>query len=155
MKKDAVLSEDGKYRYLLSRNWDDTKPTVLFIGLNPSTADEKEDDPTINKCISYAKSWGYGKVLMANLFAFRSTDPSILNHVSNPIGSDNDFYLQKSASEADLVIACWGNPGRLLNRDKEVISLISDLYCLKQNKNGTPHHPLYLPKETKPSPYIQ
>lgn len=105
MKKDAVLSEDRKYRYLLSRNWDDTKPTVLFIGLNPSTADEKEDDPTINKCISYAKS--------------------------------------------------WGNPGRLLNRDKEVISLISDLYCLKQNKNGTPHHPLYLSKETKPSPYIQ
>ena len=75
MKKDAVLSEDRKYRYLLSRNWDDTKPTVLFIGLNPSTADEKEDDPTINKCISYAKSWGYGKVLMANLFAFRSTNP--------------------------------------------------------------------------------
>ncbi|WP_422640767.1 DUF1643 domain-containing protein [Streptococcus thermophilus] len=123
--------------------------------MNPSTADEKEDNPTINKCISYAKSWGYGKVLMANLFTFRSTDPSILNYVSNPIGSDNDFYLQKSASEADLVIACWGNPGRLLNRDKEVISLISDLYCLKQNKNGTPHHPLYLPKETKPSPYIQ
>lgn len=92
---------------------------------------------------------------MANLFAFRSTDPSILNHVSNPIGSDNDFYIQKSASEADLVISCWGNPGRLLNRDKEVISLISDLYCLKQNKNGTPHHPLYLSKETKPSPYIQ
>ena len=58
MKKDAVLSEDRKYRYLLSRNWDDTKPTALFIGLNPSTADEKEDDPTINKCISYAKSWG-------------------------------------------------------------------------------------------------
>ena len=127
----------------------------LVIGMNPSTADEKEDDPTINKCISYAKSWGYGKVLMANLFTFRSTDPSILNYVSNPIGSDNDFYLQKSASEADLVIACWGNPGRLLNRDKEVISLISDLYCLKQNKNGTPHHPLYLSKETKPSPYIQ
>ena len=127
----------------------------LVIGMNPSTADEKEDNPTINKCISYAKSWGYGKVLMANLFTFRSTDPSILNYVSNPIGSDNDFYLQKSASEADLVIACWGNPGRLLNRDKEVISLISDLYCLKQNKNGTPHHPLYLPKETKPSPDIQ
>ena len=127
----------------------------LVIGMNPSTADEKEDNPTINKCISYAKSWGYGKVLMVNLFTFRSTDPSILNYVSNPIGSDNDFYLQKSASEADLVIACWGNPGRLLNRDKEVISLISDLYCLKQNKNGTPHHPLYLPKETKPSPYIQ
>lgn len=70
--------------------------------------------------------------MIANLFAFRSTNPSILNHVSNPIGSDSDFYLQKSASEADLVIACWGNPSRQFNRDKEVISLISNLYCLKQ-----------------------
>lgn len=92
---------------------------------------------------------------MAFLFDFRSTDSSILNHISNPIGSDNDFYLQKSASEANLVIACWGNPGRLLNRDKEVISLISNLYYLRQNKNGRPHHSLYLSKETKPSPDIQ
>lgn len=73
MIKDAILSEDRKYRYILSRTWDETKPTVLFIGLNPSTADEKTDDPTIRKCINYAKCWGYGKILMANLFAFRST----------------------------------------------------------------------------------
>lgn len=92
---------------------------------------------------------------MAFLFAFRSTDSSILNYVSNPIGSDNDFYLQKSASEANLVITCWENSGRLLNRDKEDISLISNLYYLRQNKNGTPHHSLYLSKETKPSPDIQ
>ena len=73
MIKDAILSEDRKYRYILSRTWDETKPTVLFIGLNPSTADEKTDDPTIRKCINYAKCWGYGKILMANLFAFRNT----------------------------------------------------------------------------------
>ena len=81
MKKDAVLSGDRKYRYLLSPTWDDTKPTILFLWLNLSTADEKEDDLTMNKCVNYAKSWGYGKNLMANLFAFRSTDPSTLNHV--------------------------------------------------------------------------
>ena len=73
MIKDAILSEDRKYCYILSRTWDETKPTVLFIGLNPSTADEKTDDPTIRKCINYAKCWGYGKILMANLFAFRNT----------------------------------------------------------------------------------
>ena len=155
MKKDAVLSENRKYRYLLSRTWDDTKPTVLFIGLNPSTADEKENDPTISKCVNYAKSWGYGQVLMENLFSVRSTDPSRLKYENDPIGSENDWYLQKSASAADLIIACWGNLGKLLNRDKEIISLIPNLYCLKQNKNGSPHHPLYLSKETKPLPYIQ
>ena len=153
MKKDALLSEDRKYRYLLSRAWDEAKPTVLFIGLNRSTADEETDDPTIRKCINYANYWGYGKILMANLFAFRSTDPKNLNHQLDPVGPENDAYILKSASEADLIIACWGNPGRLLDRDKEVISLIPNLHCLKRNKNGTPHHPLYLSKDIKPSPY--
>jgi hypothetical protein len=151
MIKDAILSEDRKYRYILSRTWDETKPTVLFIGLNPSTADEKTDDPTIRKCIIYAKCWGYGKILMANLFAFRSTDPNKLNHKADPVGPENDSYILKSASEVDLIIACWGNPGRLFSRDKEVISLIPNLHCLKRNKNGTPSHPLYLSKDIKPS----
>lgn len=86
MVKEALLSEDRKYRYILSRTWDEAKPAVLFIGLNPSTADEKSDDSTIRKCINYAKCWGYGKILMANLFAFRSTDPSILIHAADPVG---------------------------------------------------------------------
>ena len=153
MLKNAILSADRKYRYILSRTWDETKPTVLFIGLNPSTADEEIDDPTIRKCINYAKSWGYGKILMPNLFAFRSTDPNNLKHELDPVGSENNTYILKSASKADLVIACWGNPGRLFNRDKEVISLIPNLHCLKRNKNGTPHHPLYLSKDIKPSSY--
>ena len=153
MIKDAILSEDRKYRYILSRTWDETKPTVLFIGLNPSTADEKTDDPTIRKCINYAKCWGYGKIIMANLFAFRSTDPNKLNHEEDPVGPENDSYILKSASGVDLIIACWGNPGRLFSRDKEVISLIPNLHCLKRNKNGTPSHPLYLSKDIKPSSY--
>ena len=149
MIKDAILSEDRKYRYILSRTWDETKPTVLFIGLNTSTADEETDDATIN----YAKCWGYGKILMANLFALRSTDPNKLKHEADPIGPENDSYILKSASEADLIIACWGNPGGLFSRDKEVISLVPNLHCLKRNKNGTPHHPLYLSKDIKPSSY--
>ena len=114
MIKDAILSEDRKYRYILSRTlgW---RQNLLFyfIGLNPSTADEKTDDPTIRKCINYAKCWGYGKILMANLFAFRSTDPNKLNHEEDPVGPENDSYILKSASGVDLIIACWGNPGRL------------------------------------------
>ena len=153
MEKSAILSADRKYRYVLTRIWDETKPTVVFIGLNPSTADEEVDDKTIRKCIGYAKRWGYGKLIMANLFAFRSTDPSLLKRVEEPVGPDNDSYIQKCVSESNLVIACWGNHGKLLNRDKVLMDSLPNLVCLKRNKNGTPHHPLYLSKDITPMPY--
>lgn len=153
MEKSAILSADRKYRYVLTRIWDETKPTVVFIGLNPSTADEEADDKTIRKCIGYAKRWGYGKLIMANLFAFRSTDPSLLKRVEDPVGPDNDSYIQKCVSESNLVIACWGNHGKLLNRDKVLMDSLPNLVCLKRNKNRTPHHPLYLSKDITPVPY--
>ena len=87
MEKDAILSEDRKYRYVLSRIWDKSKPIVMIIGLNPSTADETEDDRTIRRCIKFADSWGYGGVYMLNLFAFRATKPTDMFVVVNPIGS--------------------------------------------------------------------
>ena len=95
MEKSAILSADRKYRYVLTRIWDETKPTVVFIGLNPSTADEEVDDKTIRKCIGYAKRWGYGKLIMVNLFAFRSTDPSMLKRDGRSSWPDNDSYIQK------------------------------------------------------------
>lgn len=153
MEKSAILSADRKYRYVLTRIWDETKPTVVFIGLNPSTADEEADDKTIRKCIGYAKRWGYGKLIMANLFAFRSTDPSLLKRVEDPVGPDNDSYIQKCVSESNLVIACWGNHGKLLNLAKVLMDSLPNLVCLKRNKNGTPHHPLYLSKDITPVPY--
>lgn len=153
MDKSAILSADRKYRYVLTRILDETKPTVVFIGLNPSTADEEVDDKTIRKCIGYAKRWGYGKLIMVNLFAFRSTDPSMLKRVEDPVGLDNDSYIQKCVSESNLVIACWGNHGKLLNRDKVLMDSLPNLVCLKRNKNGTPHHPLYLSKDITPMPY--
>lgn len=153
MEKSAILSADRKYRYVLTRIWDEKKPTVVFIGLNPSTADEEVDDETIRKCIGYAKRWGYGKLIMVNLFAFRSTDPSMLKRVEDPVGPDNDSYIQKCVSESNLVIACWGNHGKLLNRDKALMGSLPNLVCLKRNKNGTPHHPLYLSKDITPMPY--
>lgn len=153
MKKSAILSADRKYRYVLTRMWDETKPTVVFIGLNPSTADEKTDDPTIRKCIGYARRWGYGQLIMVNLFAFRSTDPSLLKKAEDPVGSDNDSHIQKYVYESDLVIACWGNQLKLLNRDKNLTDMVPNLFCLQRNKNGTPHHPLYLSKDITPVPY--
>lgn len=122
---------------------------MAFIGLSPSTEDEEANDETIRKCIGYAKRWGYGKLIMANLFAFRSTDPSLLKRVEDPVGPDNDSYIQKCVSESNLVIACWGNHDKLLNLAKILMDLLPDLVCLKRNKNGTPHHPLYLSKDFK------
>ena len=111
MKKDAILSEDRKYRYVLSRIWDESKPLVVIIGLNPSTADEKDDDNTIKKCINFSKNWGYGGLYMLNLFAFRATAPSDMFNASSPIGEENSKYIEKYSKLSDKVICAWGNNG--------------------------------------------
>ena len=150
MKNTAKLSEDRKYRYALWRTWDDSKAFVMFIGLNPSTADEDTDDPTLTRCINYAKSWGYGGVCMANLFAFRATEPSDMKASKDPVGRENNKWLKKLAKDAGLVVAAWGNDGSYLRRSKQVEKLIPNLYCLKLNKSGEPAHPLYQPANRQP-----
>ena len=149
VNKNAIFSDCRKYRYALSRTWNGKKKTILFIGLNPSTADEKIDDPTIRRCINYAQNWGYGSLLMVNLFAYRVTLPSELKNVKNPIGNDNDLHILELSKKADLTVAAWGNEGFLLNRDKVVKKLIPNLMCLKINKSGQPAHPLYQKKDLK------
>ena len=153
MEKKANISKDKIYRYTLSRPWDYTKPKVLFIGLNPSIADENIDDPTITRCINFAKDWGYGALLMANLFAFRSTYPKEIYLIDDPIGKDNDHYLLECVKQSDLIIACWGNNGTYMDREKIIKELVPNLYCLQKNKNGTPHHPLRLPRDINPIPF--
>ena len=149
VNKNATFSDCRKYRYALSRTWNGKKKTILFIGLNPSTANEKIDDPTIRRCINYAQNWGYGSLLMVNLFAYRATMPSELKNVKNPIGNDNDLHIIELSKKADIAVAAWGNEGSLLNRDKEVKKLIPNLMCLKINKSGQPAHPLYQKKDLK------
>ena len=149
VNKNATFSDCRKYRYALSRTWDSKKKTVLFIGLNPSTADENIDDPTIRRCINYAQNWGYGSLLMVNLFAYRATIPTELKNVKNPIGNDNDLHITELLKKADLAVATWGNEGSLLNRDKDVKKIIPNLMCLKINKSGQPAHPLYQKKDLK------
>ena len=149
VNKNATFSDCRKYRYGLSRTWNGKKKTVLFIGLNPSTADEKIDDPTIRRCINYAQNWGYGSLLMVNLFAYRATMPSELKNVKNPIGNDNDLHIIELSKKADIAVAAWGNEGTLLNRDKEVKKILPNLMCLKINKSGQPSHPLYQKKDLK------
>ena len=145
--KNATFSSCRKYRYSLYRIWDKKKKLILFIGLNPSTADEKSDDPTIRRCSNYAKNWGYGGFMMANLFAYRSSLPCNLKKVKYPVGKDNDKYIVTLSKKADITVAAWGNYGNLFNRDKQILNIIPYLMCLKINKSGQPAHPLYLKKD--------
>lgn len=144
MKKDALISEDGKYRYSLTREWDPYKPKVLFVGLNPSTADQSLDDPTVGKCVRFAKHWGFGGLLIGNLFAIRSSSPEAIYTEEDPVGIENDKHLLKMASQAELVVACWGNHGMFKDRALEVCNLIPHMKCLIKNKTGQPRHPLYI-----------
>ncbi len=152
MKKGAELSPCRNYRFALWRIWDEAKPMVMFVGLNPSTADETVDDPTLIRCINYARAWGYGGVYMANLFAYRATKPGDMLAAKEPVGSDNDNWLQRLAKKSHLVVAAWGNTGSYLSRSEQVKNLLPNLHCLKMNKTGEPAHPLYQQANLQPAP---
>lgn len=158
----ATFSQDRVYRYTLWRNWSvglftpTGKPDryVNFICLNPSTADEIHDDNTIRKCVKFAKTWGFGAMCVTNLFAYRSTDPKAMMLVDEPIGSENDYYLENIAKNADLVIAAWSQYGNHRNRATGVRTNLAtiDMHYLRMGKGKDPQpwHPLYLPDVTKP-----
>ena len=152
MKKGADFSEDRKYRYSLWRAWGEMKPDrfAVFIGLNPSTADETKDDPTVRRCIGYARDWGYNALYMLNIFAYRATKPEEMLKAKDPIGPDNKTFLMEKTRHAGVVVAGWGAYGAHMDRCYEVRSLIKPLHYLKLNKDMSPTHPLYLKKDLKP-----
>jgi len=141
----AVFSPCRSYRYVLWRTWDDKLPRVNFVGLNPSTADEVSDDPTMRRCRRFAEHWGFGGFIMTNLFAFRATKPSDLRGAADPIGSDNDLWLTRASGEAQIVVFAWGVHGAFLGRNEVIIRQIgSGGHCIGLTKHGHPAHPLYL-----------
>ena len=151
----ADISECGLYRYLLTRTWDETLPVCLFIMLNPSTADADVDDPTIRRCMGFARSWRYGGVRVVNLYALRTTDPKGLWEVDDPVGWRNETMIEKEAAHAGLVVCAWGTKG--LARAQVVVNLLHRIgvapTVLRLTKGGHPAHPLYLPKSLKPQPW--
>jgi len=156
MKKSAVFSDCKKYRYTLSRYWDQSKGYAMFICLNPSTADAEKDDPTVRRCINYSKEWGYGGFCMTNLFGFRATDPKIMLAEQNPIGPKNTDWIESLACAADIIIAAWGFMGSHQGRASAVVTLPGlkeKLHFLALTKDGEPRHPLYLKKNLKPIPW--
>jgi len=159
MPNDAIFSEDGRYRYTLRRTWMMGSGICLFIMLNPSTADAETDDPTIRRCIGFAKAWGFSHLWVANLFAYRATDPKELLTIDDPVGPLNDDYIQAQADHSDLVVCAWGNgetpvKGR---RGLDVKFMLEGagtrLNLLGATKTHQPKHPLYLKATTTPIPW--
>ena len=144
MERDAEISACGNYRYALRRQWNHRSPRVLFIGLNPSTADADSDDPTLRRCMRFAQAWGFGGVVMANLFAYRATDPDTLRRVADPVGPENDRWLAQLRAEAEIAVAAWGNRGRLYGRAQAVSGRLGRLSSLGRTRTGAPRHPLYV-----------
>lgn len=155
MNRTAIISECGVYRYELRRDWNPQKPRVAFVMLNPSTADAEKDDPTIRRCVGFAGRWGYGGLIVVNLFAFRATDPDNLKKAQRKgfdvVGSENDTCIKEAIAEADCVVAAWGIHGGPTLRALEVSRFLPEsTIAITTTAKGYPSHPLMLAYDLKP-----
>ena len=159
MIKGAEISDCGQYRYGLWRVWDRQTASVVFIMLNPSTADGDVDDPTIRRCMKYAERWGYGGIMVVNLFAYRAAERAGMRAAVDPIGNSNDGFIQSVILNYSGPFVCaWGNDGIYKRRSEIVLKMLCDCnvvpQCLKINKaTGQPGHPLYLKGDLEPTPW--
>lgn len=153
----AVYSDCECYRYALTRVWDQDGRRVNFVMLNPSTATEVQNDPTVERCERRARTLGYGAFAVTNIFAWRDTDPKAMRAASDPVGPENDAAILERADWADDVIAAWGTHGAHLDRGTRVADLLRNaarpLFHLGLSKAGHPKHPLYLPYSQTPEPW--
>ncbi|MBS1915687.1 MAG: DUF1643 domain-containing protein [Bacteroidetes bacterium] len=153
-KSGAHFSEDRKYRYALWRIWDESKPLVMFIGLNPSTANESDNDPTIRRVISIAKHNGFGGVYMMNCFPLVSTNPDVLDEFYNTKQHESEDlqnmnFLLQTAKRCKEIVFAWGNFEVVKTRAEGISGYFKQAKALHINKNGSPKHPLYCKTETK------
>ena len=160
----AEYSPCGQYRYSLVRWFDgaeqeeppgETPPLVAFIGLNPSTATEAHDDPTVHRCVDFARRWGFGGLIMLNAFGFRATDPRELYSHPDPVGEGCDAAILHWCGRAGRIVAAWGQHGALHGRGEALHALLRGhaLQCLGTTKAGHPRHPLYLRRDAALVPY--
>jgi hypothetical protein len=142
---------DGAYRYSLWRRVGRSPRRVLFVMLNPSTADAKDDDPTIRRCIGFARAWGYGELEVCNLFAYRTPHPRVLLAARDPVGPENDAWLARAAGRASRVVAAWGVVGMRSARAEVVMEILrgARVVCLGRTRGGAPRHPLYVAGGTR------
>jgi hypothetical protein len=148
----AKFSDCGKYRFFLQRMWDESLPSIMFIGLNPSTANESTDDPTIRRVKGFAKEWGFGGVYMVNLFGIVSSDPSIIIQSPEPVGKDNNRWIKAIAKRVQTVVFAWGafTAAKASQQDSLITNQFPKAIALRKTKDGFPGHPLYVPSNVKP-----
>ena len=155
----AIYSECDRYRYALTRTWDEEGKRVLFVMLNPSKATEVQNDPTVERCERRARALGFGAFQVTNIFAWRDTDPFKMRKAADPVGRDNDFVILEGANWADQIIAAWGTHGVHLNRGQQTATLLrttnKPLYSLGLSKHGHPKHPLYISYSQQPIPWSE
>ena len=150
----ADFSPCRTWRYKLWRTWDARKGFTMFLMLNPSTADEAKNDPTVERCQRYAIRWGYGGLIVCNLFAYRATAPAAMKAAGDPVGPGNDAAILECAARSAIIVCAWGNHGSHLGRSGHVKAMLSEaghaLHCLTVTGRGEPGHPLYLRKDLMP-----
>jgi hypothetical protein len=148
----ALISPCGRYRYLLKRVWDLASPPAVFVMLNPSTADATQDDPTIRRCLGFARTWGFGGIAVVNLFALRSKDPASLRTEPDPVGPHNDQHIRDLSGTGAVTVVAWGASNPDPERARAVLRILRGgacrLKCLRLTKAGEPAHPLRLPAST-------
>jgi hypothetical protein len=142
--RDAVISACGRYRYRLSRTWDHRSPPLVWIMLNPSTADAEIDDPTIRRCVGFARREGAGGIEVLNIFALRATDPKALREAADPIGPDNDQWIREILHPHRRVVVAWGEHGKYLGRDFAVLRNLRESGIRIECLGAKPRHPLYI-----------
>ena len=145
----ATADIRGDYRYSLTRAWDLALPTITFVLLNPSTADDLQLDPTLTRCVNFAKRDGFGGMVILNLYAFRSRHPRVMKAAADPVGPENDRVL---AGASGTVVAGWGNNAHP-TRVARALKLLPRLHVLSITKEGNPGHPLYLPSDSPMTPW--
>ena len=148
MDRTALFSRDRTYRYRLGRRWWDGA-AACFVLLNPSTADETREDPTVRRCIGFARSLGCGALEVVNLYAYVATDPAELRSADYPVGRSNDRHIEAAARECERVVLAWGVHAARLARPLEVLRLLHSMgvepHCLRLTASSHPEHPLRLP----------
>ncbi len=151
----ANYSDCKSYRYDLTRIWDDAGRKVLFLMLNPSTATEIQNDPTVERCERRARALGYGAFRVCNIFAFRATDPKVMRKAADPVGPQNDAVILAAIHWADDMVAAWGAHGQHLDRGKAMEALLRNQAKIPKHlgltKAGHPKHPLYISYQTQPT----
>ena len=157
MQTGAVFSPCKKYRYRLWRVWDSTKKTIVFLMLNPSIADESQNDPTVERCQRRAIAMGYGGIQVINIFGLVSTDPQGLYTCDDPVGPENNAAILDAVEGAGVIVCAWGTHGKHVHRARDVVHLLKTAgvtpQCLGRNSDGSPKHPLYVSYKVAPMAY--